>query len=293
MPKSYRIDLSETASEEVLSRNLEECFTDAFPLGESTFITRLLGEIGRLFRGEHPDYAAIDMAYHNLEHTHQTALCLARMFAGRKRIEGLAPVTPDDFRRALAAMFFHDTGYLKAKGDEQGTGAKYTFVHEQRSADLAASILTGPGWSADDIAKVKLFILSTGPSSRPDRLPFENAIDRELGSMVCTADFLGQMSDPNYPKKIPALFNEFREAYDVRGISEEMRPYHTVHEMVSRTCDFWEKFVEPKLTKECGAVYRYLEISPGGGNPYLDAVKAHLATFARERDAGPPRRASA
>jgi hypothetical protein len=240
----------------------------------------LVGMVDRLFGGRDERYNAIDMAYHNIEHTFQTALCLARMYAGRADVTELVPLAPSDFRRALAAMLFHDTGYLKSRGDSQGTGAKYTFIHEQRSTELATAMLSEIGWPESELESIRLFILCTGPTSRPDRLPFKTSIDAELGAMVCTADFLGQMSDPNYIKKLPGLFSEFEEAYDVRGLTEELRPFHSPRELLEKTPTFWRSFVLPKLSGECRAVYRYLAVPPcSGENPYIRAVETHLSSL--------------
>lgn len=280
MVHKYGITLAATSSPERLSARLEAIFHGVHPEADAQFIPMLVGLVDRLFSGRDDRYNAIDMAYHNIEHTFQTALCLARMYAGRADVPGLAPLEPSDFRRALAAMLFHDTGYLKSRGDTQGTGAKYTFVHEQRSAELATAMLSEIGWPEKELDAIRLFILCTGPSSRPDRLPFRTPVDVELGAMVCTADFLGQMSDPNYLKKLPELFREFEEAYDVRGLKEEKRPFHSPRELLEKTPEFWRDFVLPKLIGECREVYRYLAVPPcSGENPYIRAVETHLASL--------------
>lgn len=93
--------------------------------------------------------------------------------------------------------------------------------------------------------------------------------------MVCTADFLGQMSDPNYLKKLPALYREFEEAYETRGLPHELRPFSSYEDLRAKTPSFWRHFVLPKLTCECREAYRYLML-PGIGNPYLDAVAVHM-----------------
>ena len=280
----YRISLDETATPARLISVLEATFARVHPGAPFGFIRTLVSRVELLFRGGDGRHEAIDMAYHNLEHTLQTALCLARMYEGRMGERARAPYAPDDFRRALAAMLYHDTGYLKDSGDHDGTGAKYTFVHEARSADLAAQELAELGWCARDITAVRLFIQCTGPSSRPDRQPFENDRDAELGAMVCTADFLGQMSDPNYLRKLPALYREFEEAYAVRGLPHELRPFSSFDDLLGKTPAFWRHFVLPKLTTECREVYRYLAV-PGGDNPYLDAVADHLHTITAGRAA--------
>lgn len=282
MVSPYRISLEATATTGRLRAELESLFHRVHPGAEAGFIGDLLSRVESLFTLGGEEFEPIDMAYHDLGHTWQTVLCLARMYEGRATTSK-EPLTPGDFRRALAAMAYHDTGYLKSRGDHAGSGAKYTFVHEGRSAELARRELTKDGWSADDVESVALFILCTGPSSHPNRLPFRNGCDAELGAMVCTADFLGQMSDPEYLKKLPALYAEFVEAYDEQGIPPEARPFASFCDLWRKTPDFWSHFVLPKLMRECCAVCRYLDLADGT-NPYLAAVETHV----RNASASPP-----
>lgn len=272
----YVISLADTVTTAAVSGALTAAFGRVHPEQDSRFIHDMVVRVEALFRGDDLAFEPIDMAYHNLEHTWQTAICLVRMYEGRAALVD-RPVAARDFRRALAAMLYHDTGYLKEKGDRSGSGAKYTFVHESRSAALATRELLGAGWPESDVESVAQFIRCTGPMSRPDRLTFANSTDAELGAMVCTADFLGQMSDPAYLTKLPALYAEFVEAYETRGILHDARPFASFDELWRKTPAFWEHFVLPKLHHECGAVYRYLATSDGR-NPYLEAVEAHMRT---------------
>ena len=40
-----------------------------------------------------------------------------------------------------------------------------------------------------------------------------------MGQAVCTADYVGQMSDPKYPDKLEVLFREFEESFRYQEIS--------------------------------------------------------------------------
>src|SRR5947209_6540162 len=100
MVHQYGITLAETSTPARLSARLEEIFHDAHPGADAKFIPMLVGMVDRLLSGRDARYGAIDMAYHNIEHTFQTALCLGRMYAGRAEVPGLDPMQPDDFRRA-------------------------------------------------------------------------------------------------------------------------------------------------------------------------------------------------
>ena len=70
------------------------------------------------------------------------------------------------------------------------------------------------------------------------------------GYIVGTADFLGQMSDPNYIQKLPSLFNEYEEG-GVPG-------YSSSDDLIAKTPAFFKQFVMKRLTDDFHSVYRYL-----------------------------------
>ena len=47
-------------------------------------------------------------------------------------------LNPRLFELAVAAVLLHDSGYLKLRSDNVGTGAKYTYCHVLRSCSFAA-----------------------------------------------------------------------------------------------------------------------------------------------------------
>ena len=66
---------------------------------------------------------------------------MARMLRGRHLANTHPQITQRLFQLGVIAILMHDTGYLKKRGDTEGTGAKYTFVHVIRSCAFAASYL--------------------------------------------------------------------------------------------------------------------------------------------------------
>ena len=94
--------------------------------------------------------------------------------------------------------------------------------------------------------------------------------------VLVTADYLAQMSSPDYLDKLPALYREFTEAFDFEQMPPEKRPYHTYQELLEKTPGFWNNYVRPMLDFEAGGVHRYLTTA-GQPNPYLQAVEANIA----------------
>jgi hypothetical protein len=98
----------------------------------------LFDEIVKLFNGEYPGYQVSKTKYHDLEHTHSVVLATARLMHGCF-IAGEA-FRPHTIFLGLAANLFHDTGLIQTDNDTNGTGAKYTIGHEERSIDFMKGI---------------------------------------------------------------------------------------------------------------------------------------------------------
>ena len=125
-----------------VQREVESIFASLFPEADGRFIARAFGWTEQCFSGKYPGYQAIDARYHDLEHTLQGTLCLARLLCGRHFAGAVPVLTPGMFELGLLAILMHDAGYLKVHGDDQGTGAKYTLTHVRRSAEFARIFLT-------------------------------------------------------------------------------------------------------------------------------------------------------
>ena len=141
---------------------VQAAFREMFPEADPMFVPRVFGWAIECFTGNYHDYQAVDACYHDFEHTLQGTLCLARLLRGRHLAGAQPPLTLPMFQLGLAAILLHDTGYLKKRGDAEGTGAKYTVVHVHRSAEFAAELLKEKGFDASDIQAVQNMILCTG-----------------------------------------------------------------------------------------------------------------------------------
>jgi hypothetical protein len=131
-----------------------------------------------------------------------------------------------------------------------------------------------------DVQAVLGAINGTGPTTEIGRLRFREPIEHVLGSALATADFLGQMSAPDYPAKLPVLFEEFRESDEFLNLPVERRAFTSAKDLIERTPGFWEHFVRPRLNTEFGAMYRFLARPyPAGANCYLEAVERNIAAI--------------
>ena len=283
----YTLDAVDTNEVEAVAQAVFELETGLYPEADWAYTRRVFAAVATMFDGGFPGYQAMDTVYHDLEHTLQATLCWARMVSRHQETTARPHVDHAYFRIGLHAVLLHDIGYLKENHDEIGSGAKFTFVHERRSCELAQMLLGENEWSQKEIFAVQHLISCTGPRSVIDAIPFRTRQERLLGQIVCTADYLGQMSDPGYPRKLPVLFAEFEESDDFRGVPKERRLFANVHELLEKTPAFWRNVVLPKLDRDCGGMYRYLaEPFPDGPNPYLLTVEHNLTEIAEMHASG-------
>jgi len=295
LPELSLIDFSDTTDVRSLASERHQYL---YGEPDDGYIRRYMDAIEDLFAGRHPEFQPMDTAYHDITHTLQATLCLVELICHRSCSDAAPRIGAQDFRRALVAALFHDIGYLKTVDDTEGTGAKFTHVHEQRSCTLARDFLEQHGWNDDDIRFVENLISATGPRADLAQIEFRSEVERTLGQFVCTADYVGQMSDPRYPDKLEVLFSEFAESYRYQGIPPAEWPFADYAALLRSTPDFWTKFVQHKMDVECAGQWKYLEHPVTGDNPYLEAIERNLATIRRRidrldnRQASPQRAAS-
>lgn len=276
--------LDGVSTPDALRNNIHKVFT--LTGSDPVFGERVLDLAVRLFRGDVWNSQPINLRYHDFAHTLQASYCFLDLVAGHQESSPLK-FTPREVELGLASVLLHDSGYLKVSGDNEGTGAKYTYSHVLRSCALAASLLPTLGCLLDEIELVVGAIRCTGLSGNPANIAFRNDNARLIGCMVATADYLGQMAAPEYPEKLPFLFSEFAEADAFCNVPPGRRAFSTVEAMLNATPGFWTKFVRPKLDADFSSVHRYLAPADRPeANPYFTAVERNLALIAAGKTSG-------
>lgn len=271
-----------TKDPRAVAEAVRSVFLELFPNASPTLIDRLFADVEDMFSGRYLDYQAIDIGYHDFEHTLQATLCFALIFRGRARA-GTEPKLPmRDFEVGLAAVLLHDSGYLKLRSDSSGSSAKYTQVHVMRSSAFAASYVPSIGFDAVEAEAVANAIQCTGAASSPSHLFFSSATHRVLGCMLVTADYLGQMAAADYCDELETLYREFDESDDFYHKPKASRFFQSAQDLIDKTPAFWTKVVLPKLENEFEAQYRFLaQPYPDGPNAYLDAIEANISKLKR------------
>ncbi len=164
-----------------------------------------------------------DALYHNLEHTFLVTLVGQELLRGKHIKQG--GVSSNDWLQVIVSLLCHDIGYVRGvcrqdrglncatgKGDESvtlapgATDAALTPYHVDRGKLFVEERFSGS--PRIDVACVQRNIECT-------RFPVPAEEDpRDVAgypNLVRAADLIGQLSDPCYLRKTPALFYEFEE----------------------------------------------------------------------------------
>ncbi len=249
-----------------------------FPDGDPLFVPLAFGWAIECFEGRYRDYQAVDARYHDFEHTLQGTLCMSRLLRARHLAGAQPQLNEHMFQLGLLAILLRDTGYLKRRDDTEGTGAKYTITHVDRSADFAAQLLTQKGFSPGDIKAIQNMIRCTGVDSALNSIPFQSEVEQTVGFALGTADLLGQMAADDYVEKLPILYAEFAEATRfTRNSTHFITRFSSAADLMQKTPTFWDKFVQLKLSRDFSGLHNFLqEPYPSGPNPYMDRIEANM-----------------
>lgn len=272
----------DTRDIEAVCAEADRLYRSMYADADPGFLPSARDRFRAVFGGEYGDYLPIDVPYHDREHTMQGLLCLVRLLHGRHKADAQPAIPRQTFELGVLAILLHDTGYLKRTSDTEGTGAKYTLTHVDRSQEFAAAFLHDQGYTARDIETVQNMIQGTAMTTAPVDVPFANEIERTVGCALATADLIGQMSADDYVERLPQLYQEFSESCRHFGDRADRLRYESPETLVANTPAFWESYVKPKLEYGCQGMYRYLnDPYPDGDNEYLKRVEANVEKAGR------------
>jgi hypothetical protein len=276
--------LINTREPRLVEAEVQAAYAQMFPQGDQKYIPKIFQWAVDWFGGKYGDYQPIDAHYHDLEHTLQGVLCMARLLRGRQAHGPEPRLTQRLFELGMLAMLMHDTGYLKRRGDTDGTGAKYTLTHVDRSIEFAGELMVARDFLIEEILAVQNMIRCTGVNVKLEAIKFQNDLERIVGLSLGTADLLGQMAAGDYVDKLPILYSEFAEAASYNaGKMKAGGFFSSANDLMQKTPLFWEKYVQSKINREFLGLYRFLsEPYPDGPNPYMERIEANVARIRRE-----------
>lgn len=263
-----------------------EVFAARYPGGEFSALQRGFADFEALFDGRYPGYLACDTLYHDLRHTLDMTLAMARLIDGHDRT--CAPTGRLGARRAALGVLIallHDSGYLK-RSSEAGieNGAVFTKVHVSRSADFISAYLPKIGFAREAPLASRL-VHFTGYEMDVADIQVDDPRDRMIGWMVGTADLIGQMSDRMYLEKVRRfLYEEFVWAKIARERltdGREIVRYSSPEDLILKTPSFYEHVARIRIDRKLGRADRYAESHFDGPNPYQSEIDRNM-TFLRE-----------
>ncbi len=273
MKKNNNIQLSslvDTASPQNIYKEIKKIFYYHYPHKHFNTIRYACTIVSDLFNGRFPGYRACNTEYHNFSHTLDAILAATRLLDGYNLSNQPFPVRIA--RNLLIATLLHDAGYIQESDDTEGTGAKYTKVHVERSIAFLIKHHGMFDLDKDDITSIQKMILCTGITVKTDTIDFNSEEERFAGLILGSSDLLGQMSDRTYLEKLLFLYYEFKEA----GIEG----FNTEYDMIYKTVDFYE-LTKKRLSEENRGVSRYARVhfrSRYGidRDLYMEAINRHI-----------------
>jgi hypothetical protein len=220
------IDMHDPAS--VLAE-VKTIVTDIHPDFDVTGLERVFAMIEALYRGDYPGYRRCNTDFHDLQHTTDCLLAMARLIHGAV-LHG-ERFTPEQIEPGLLAALFHDCGYVQTDTDTTGTGAKYTKTHIRRGIELMRDYFTEQHFPHTYARDAAAMIRCTGLGIDIAGIDFSSRSIEVLGKMLGSADLLGQMADRTYLEKLLFLYHEFTEG-GIPGFDDEVT-------LLAKTLDFY------------------------------------------------------
>jgi len=260
-------------------------FSARYPGADLAPLAAAYADTKALFRGAYPGYLRCDTLYHDLRHTLDVSLAMARLVDGHDRIH--SPEHRLGPRRAMLGVIIallHDSGYLRqAAESDVRNGAVFTKTHVSRSSDFLAHYLPGIGF-LDEAPVASRLVHFTGYEYELADIEVADPKDRLLGYMVGTADLIAQMSDRAYLEKCrDFLYQEFLWGGIARETlldGREVVNYRSAEDLIRKTPDYYQQVARKRIDQQLGAVDRYAGAHFDGTDLYQTAI-AHTMVFLR------------
>jgi len=259
-----------------------ELYAGLYPGASIASLKQACLDMTRLFQGEYPGYLACDTPYHDLQHSLDVSLAMARLISGYEHAQ------PDTGRlgarlaaTGIITAMFHDAGYVRRRMDRiHANGAEYTHRHVSRSGRFLAAYLPRIGMQ-DMVPLARKLVHFTGYEITVPAIPLRDEKSRVLGKLLGTADLLAQMSDRCYLEKCrDRLYPEFVASGMADG-------YDSAEELVYRTPRFF-RHARERLDHVLQGMYRHAgSCFFPGRNLYMEALEAnrsYLEVVVEKRD---------
>ena len=245
----------------------------------------------RMYTGADPDFHGVDTSYHDMQHSLDVSLALARLIAGFEEAgEARDGLGPDHAVFALIAALFHDAGYLRHRIRDRSaaSGAEFTRTHVTRSGEFLEQYLRRIGLD-DFVPVVSRVVHYTGYEMPLEQIHLEDdPRSVTVGKLLGTADLVAQLADRcSLEKCRDRLYPEFvLGGVAIDPQSGDVR-YRSGQHLLLQTLDFYRASVHQRLEREFHGAYRHF--SPYFGNdrnPYVAFIRKNLEFLSQVKQRG-------
>jgi hypothetical protein len=169
--------------------------------------------------------ASSDAPYHNVEHTVLVTLVGQEILRGKYIREG--NISSDEWLCAIVSWLCHDIGYVKGICSQDqhsqrlyATGIDSNTIHlELGKTDASLTphhvdrgkMFIQEHFADRDLIDAEAILQNIELTRFPVPNDEEHSCTANYPGLVRAADLIGQLSDPRYLQKMPALFYEFEE----------------------------------------------------------------------------------
>ncbi len=233
-----------------------------------------------------------DAPYHDVNHTIMVTMVGTEILRGKNLVE--ANVTASDWVHFVISLLNHDIGYVRGicKADRAGRyaiNADDTIAPPEGSTDAfltpyhvdRAKLHIKERFSADSNINVETICANIERTRFPVPSEEDHQASDDFPGLLRAADLIGQLADPQYMRKISALFSEFSET----GQAAKMG-YKTAADLRAGYPGFFWNVVSPFI----GDGVRFLRRTQEG---QVWVANLYANVFAEEHEApayGPERR---
>jgi len=254
-------------------------FTKSWPGTAFDALWLAFHDFDRLFCGSYNDYTGCDTVYHDIQHSLDMTLAMARLLAGYELgCDADGRLGDDRVVMGLVVALFHDAGYIRRDHEHEfANGAELTSCHVTRRAEFLRTYLPFLGMEkqAGTASPVVHF---TGYEIDPGEIEFDDPKDRIVGQLLGTADLIAQMADRCYLEKCrDRLYPEFV----LGGIAVEKQGsgsvrYRSGEDLLRQTLEFYQGSARTRLESTFQHAYRHVEPLFDGRNPYMESIRQNL-----------------
>ena len=246
--KVFLDDVVDTADPACVLAEVRAVADLCWPLMDMGPVERVHADVVALFKGGYPGYRACTTEYHDLRHTMDVFMAMARIMHGAT-VQGHA-IRPAAALAGLLSALLHDTGYIQTGDDLEGTGGKYTLTHVGRSVEFMRAHFARSDMGPAETQLAAELIESTSLTVNFAEYPYSSAEAALLGRMLFASDLIGQMADRAYLEKLHLLYYEFVEGRITMFASEA--------DLLQQTVGFVDA-MRARIRDELGDLKAYLE----------------------------------